>query len=103
MKLKYEVVHADTCLADYWAGHHLPHVSICAYPMYLKDIKWAILSELSAGAIAGQYEDSEDNYKAMQKAVKGIKNAPGFQGKHFKDVEFDEHYPVYAYFVFVPV
>lgn len=103
MKTKYEVVHADTCLPDYWGGHHLPHVQICVRPMYLKEIKEAILAELSYGAIAGRYEDSEENYRALQNAAKRLKNAPGFRGKHFKDVSQEEDFPIYAFFVFNPV
>lgn len=25
-KIKLECSHVDTCLPDYWSGHHLPHV-----------------------------------------------------------------------------
>ena len=24
----YTLAHADTCLPDYWSGHHLPHISV---------------------------------------------------------------------------
>jgi hypothetical protein len=28
MSYKFDIIHADTCLPDYWSGHHLPHVQI---------------------------------------------------------------------------
>ena len=49
----FECLHADTCLADYWSGHHLPHVSISAYPMSLEQLKESLKSEINQGSIAG--------------------------------------------------
>ena len=106
-----ECVHADTCLPDYWGGHHLAHVSIPIYgSMSLHDIKTAIHSELNEGAVAGSDERTIDGsgdigdawfYRAHA-AVNRIK--PNQKGKRrfFTDVPIDEDadYSVYAYFVF---
>lgn len=103
---KFECIHADTCLPDYWGGHHLPHVSIpVTGPMTLKEIKQALHSEISEGAIAGStdpYGMPENWIKALRAAVNRISNRPGFRGKHFKDIPIGEEldYSCYAYFVF---
>lgn len=51
---KLECRHADTCLPDYWSGHHRPHVSVPVYRgMTLRAVKQAIRDELRRGAIMG--------------------------------------------------
>lgn len=117
-RYKFECVHADTCLPDYWGGHHLPHVSFPVMTgMSLRDIKRAILDELWQGAIAGNTEEAQlltcdrtkdpekaDRvFKAAVAAVNRIKPAKKGQRKFFTDIEVDEDadYSVYAYFVFV--
>ncbi len=106
-----ECVHADTCLPDYWGGHHLAHISIPVYGrMSLKDIKSALRSELNEGAIGGSDERTRDDsgeigdawfYRAHA-AINRIK--PNQKGKRvfFDDVPIDDDadYSVYAYFVF---
>jgi hypothetical protein len=99
--MEYELILADTCLPDYWSGHHLAHISIPAYPMYLNEIKSELHGEVAQGAIAGHWIDSEENYQAFHAAINAMKNATGFRGKHFKDIEQGEDFSVYAYFVFV--
>lgn len=60
--MKLECAHADTCLPDYWSGHHLPHVQIPVWRgMTLADIKRSIMSELSQGAVMG----SDDNARLL--------------------------------------
>ena len=57
--IKFECCHADTCLSDYWSGHHLPHVQIPVYRgMTLKEVKDAIRSELSQGAVMGSTDNA---------------------------------------------
>ena len=57
--IKFECCHADTCLPDYWSGHHLPHVQIPVYRgMTLKDVKSALRSELSQGAVMGSTDNA---------------------------------------------
>ncbi len=106
-----ECVHVDTCLPDYWGGHHLAHVSIPIYgPMSLCDIKAAIHSELNEGAIGGSDERTRDDsgivgdawfYRAHA-AVNAIKPSEKGKRRFFTDVsvEEDADYSVYAYFVF---
>lgn len=106
-----ECVHADTCLPDYWGGHHLAYVSIPVYgPMSLTDIKQAIHSELNQGAIGGSDERTRDGsgeigdawfYRAHA-AVNRIKPSKKGKRRFFTDVETpdDGEDSVYAYFVF---
>lgn len=122
MKIKLECAHADTCLADYWSGHHLPHVQIPVYPgMTMRAIKDAIKSELAQGAVAG----SDDNArllsadwvpprdetraiaitKAAYAAVDRMKPARKGTRRFFTDLEQatddDCADTVYAFFVFI--
>lgn len=108
-----ECVHVDTCLPDYWGGHHLAHVAIPVYgPMNLKDIKRALHSEINQGAIAGNDERTRDDsgevgdtwfYRAHA-AVNRIKPTKKGQRLFFTDItpcdEDDCCDSVYAYFVF---
>ena len=51
--MKLECLHADTCLPDYWGGHHLAHVQIPVYRgMTLKAIKESIRDEDSESVYA---------------------------------------------------
>jgi len=53
-RVALECAHAETCLPDYWRGHHLPHVSI---PVNRKttvgQVRAAIMDELRQGAVMG--------------------------------------------------
>ena len=117
-RYKFECAHADTCLPDYWGGHHLPHVSFPVTPgMSLRDIKRAIFDEMREGAFPGiteeaqllacdwtnEPEKADRVFKAAVAAVNRIKPAKKGQRKFFTDIEVDEDadYSVYAYFVFV--
>lgn len=121
MRIKFECCHVDTCLPDYWGGHHLPHVSIPVYPgMSMKAIKDAIKSELLHGAVCGNTKEAKMLYrsyvgpdnasyadactKAAYAAVNRMKPAKKGQRKFFTDIEEsseDDDCSVYAYFVFV--
>ena len=92
--------HADTCLPDYWSGHHLPHISIPVYPMTLDEVKSALHSEVDMGAIAGKW--SSDDYDKFHSAIDELTERDGFTGLHFADVDISENddYSVFAYFVF---
>jgi hypothetical protein len=120
-RIKFECVHADTCLPDYWSGHHLPHVSIPVWHgMSLKDIKQSIKNEIKHGAIAGNDNDTmllsysfippesealaDKLTKAAYAAVNRITPKKKGQRRFFTDLEKeteDNDYSVYAYFVFV--
>jgi len=109
-----ECSHCDTCLPDYWSGHHLAHVHIPVYHgMKLSDIKRELRNELNMGTIAGNdprtSDDNELNeqwYKAAIVAVNKIKPDIKNQRRFFMNLEKqddDEHYDndsVYAFFVF---
>jgi len=119
--MKLECVHADTCLPDYWSGHHLPHVQIAVYPgMTLAEIKRDIRSELSQGAVMGSSENArllsadmvapgEEKQadrltRAAYAAVNRISPAKKGQRRFFTDIEEtaeDGAESVYAFFVFV--
>lgn len=115
-----ECQHVDTCLPDYWSGHHLPHVQIPVYKgMTLKAIKADICSELAQGAVMGStgtawllsadYVGPECEAaaikvtKAAYAAVNRMKPARKGQRRFFTDLEEcegDDCGTVYAYFVF---
>lgn len=112
--------HVDTCLPDYWSGHHLPHVQIPVHKgMTLKAIKRDILSELAQGAVMGNNDtafllsadyvgpereaDAIKATKAAYAAVNRIKPETKGQRRFFTDLEEgsdDDCATVYAYFVF---
>ena len=108
-----ECLHVDTCLPDYFSGHHLAWVCIPLYGrMSLRDIKYALRSELNHGAIGGSDERTRDDsgeigdawfYRAHA-AVNRIKPSKKGQRRFFSDIETpngDEcEECVYAYFVF---
>ena len=123
MRIKLECCHADTCLPDYWRGHHLPHVQILVWHgMSLKELKEAIMCELSQGYVTGATDDAmllsglstgEDEQradaltKAAYAAVRRMRPARKGQRKFFteleKEMDEDEGDCVYAFFVFVEV
>ena len=104
-----ECIHAETCLPDYWCGHHLPHVQIEVWRgMNLKQIKQALLSELFQRAVMG-VEYDYDNDKWHKRAISGVnrmKSSTKGQRRFFLDLEetLDDDEgcdSVYAFFVFV--
>lgn len=118
-----ECCHADTCLPDYWSGHHLPHVSVPVWRgMTLKELREAIAGELRHGAVCGStYEASllsrdvireEEEPLAGRltelayRAIEQLATDKGRSGRQrlFKDLDHttDDDYgeSVYAYFVF---
>lgn len=122
--IKFECCHADTCLPDYWSGHHLPHVQIPVYRgMTLKDVKSALRSELSQGAVMGSTDNArllsadmvrEDEVKqadqvthAAYAAVNRMRLADKRKRKLFMELEESEENDccdsVCAFFVFVEI
>ena len=122
MATKLECAHVDTCLSDYWSGHHLPHVQIAVWRgMSMRQVKQAIRDELRQGAVAGSTGDArllsadmvapEEEKRADQltraayAAVNRLKPAKKGARRLFTDLEetpdeFDGE-SVYAFFVFV--
>ncbi len=102
--MKVTIVHADTCLSDYWGGHHLPHVSVCAYRRSFASIRREILSEVSNGYIAGDVELlSRVPMSKIRAAVRrDIRPAKKGDRLAFRDIQSDEAGDmVQAYFVFI--
>lgn len=114
--------HVDTCLSDYWSGHHLPHIQIAAEPkMTLQRIKEALRDELKQGVVMGSDDEARllagDNisqdeeifhdhlYKAALAAVNRIEPATKGQRTFFNDLDPQggDDPTVYAYFVFVDI
>lgn len=117
---KYEWLHIDTCLSDFWAGHHLPHIQIPVWPgMSLRQIKQSMRDELRQGAVMGSDDDarllSSDMIEPEKEkradfitrkayaAINRIKPAKKGQRTFFNDIEFSENddITVYAFFVLV--
>lgn len=113
--MKYNLVHADTCLSDYWGGHHLPHVAVPVDGTpTVKEVLDGVRSELNQGAVAGSLSweviESEEFYNACVKALQKMVelNADNLNKVAFPDLEVfqeedDEGPYVLAFFVFVPV
>jgi hypothetical protein len=120
--IKFECCHAVTCRSDYWSGHHLPHVQIPVWcGMTLTQVKSALRSELSQGAVMGSTDNARllsadmvrpDEEKqadrvtiAAYAAVNRMRLADPRKRKLFMDLEeIDENdycESVYAFFVFV--
>lgn len=60
--MKLNCMLADTCLPDYWSGHHLAHVQIPVDGRTtFKQVRDAIRSELRQGAVMG----SDDNARLL--------------------------------------
>ena len=112
--MKLICAHADTCLPDYWGGHHLPHVAVpVSRDTTFADLRAAIIDELRMGAVAGADATPEDTYEndewydAVCEAVERDVRPPGPGVRYpFHDLDISEDEgseSVYAYFVFVPV
>lgn len=123
--IKFECCHADTCLPDYWSGHHLPHVQIPVFRgMTLAQVKSALRSELSEGVIMGSSDNArllsadvvrQDEGKqadrvtrAAYAAVNRMRLADSHKRKLFMDLEEQDENDdcsdsVYAFFVFVEI
>jgi hypothetical protein len=114
-----EWAHADTCLPDYWRGHHLPHIAVLVWHgMTFVALKEAIRNELRQGYVSGSCDAArvlQADYVAPEEeavadaltraayaAVNRIKPARKGQRKLFMDldpIDDDEGPDVCAYFV----
>ncbi len=113
--MKYHLQHADTCLSDYWGGHHLPHVSVPVdgTTTTVREVLDGVRSELSQGAVAGSLDwkviESEEFHTACTKAVQELielnadtLNKPAFPNLDALEGDDDCSESVMAFFVFVP-
>lgn len=121
MMIKFECCHADTCLSDYWSGHHLPHVQIPVYrDMTLAQVKSALHSEVNeyvsgAGELACAFnydlgtdkEYTDQLHKAAHDSIDAIELKDPENDHCFMDMEEstddDCWESVYAFFVFVEI
>ena len=104
--------HAGTMLPDYWSGHHLAHIQVPVdRGTTITQLRAALHSELSQGAIAGsdrRTRDDVDEFGAWLKAAHAAIDRdvrlkhPRTTLRPFRDLEaqLDGDYSVYAYFVF---
>lgn len=104
--------HADTCLPDYWSGHHLAHIAVpVCRQTTMRDLRRALHAELSQGAVAGSDDRTRDDsgtvgdawFKAAHAAInRDVKLASAGRRLPFGDLEAadDDDVSVYAYFVF---
>lgn len=108
-RLVLNCFHSDTCLADYWSGHHLPHVQVpVTNRTTFKELREALRYELSEGAIAGAAAqdilEDEAWYRAARAAInRDVRPAQRGLRRPFFDLEdsTDENDPtVWAFFVF---
>lgn len=120
--MKLELVHVDTCLADFWPGHHKAHVQIPVYRgMTLRAVKDALRHEILHGAVMGsddlarllsahvvrpeEVKLADRAVRAAYAAVNRLKPARKGQKKFFQDLEETDESEdcVYAFFVFVEI
>ena len=114
MKITLNCQHADTCLSDFWGGHHLAHVSIPVWRgMTPAEVRRQLHSEINQGAIAGSDDRTRDDsgavgdawFKAAHAAInRDVRPARKGARRLFLDLEpetdDDCGESVYAYFVF---
>ena len=106
--------HADTCLPDYWSGHHLAHIQVPVYhDTTITQLREALHRELNEGAVMGSDRRTRDDsgevgdrwYKAAHAAIdRDVRlKHPRTTLRPFRDLEpqtEDSEFTVYAYFVF---
>lgn len=104
--------HADTCLSDFWGGHHAAHIQVpVGRDTTTKELRQMLRSELNQGAVAGSDDRTRDGsgdigdawFKAAHAAINRDVRL-GKRGKPFGDLEpeseDDRCESVYAFFVF---
>lgn len=124
MKITLNCLHCDTCLPDYWSGHHLAHISVPVHRgMSAAAVRAALRDELRQGAVCGHDDiarmlsadlvapEDESRTDAVTRAAYAAINRdvrPAEKGARrlFLDLEPEEtdsddcRESVYAYFVF---
>ena len=86
--------HADTCLPDYWGGHHLPHVAVpVSRDTTFADLCSMIIDELREGAMAGDatleetYEDEDWYYSAIRAVMCDVQPRDHGNEYPFRDLD----------------
>lgn len=117
--MKLNCLHADTCLPDYWGGHHLAHISVPVHRgMTPAALRAVLRDELRMGAVCGSddiaealgdYSDIPDDkrkkvYRAAHAAInRDVRPAKKGTRRLFLDLDpaqDDAEETAYAYFVF---
>lgn len=99
--MRYTLAHADTCLPDYWSGHHLPHISVpVSRDMTAGALRDALRDEVNQGAIAGADAPADNDDAAHVAMLDAILALRILSEQPFADLEDVED--VCAYFVFLP-
>ena len=106
--------HAGTMLPDYWSGHHLAHIQVPVdRDTTITQLRAALHSELSQGAIAGSDRRTRDDAEDFDSWLKAAHAAidrdvrlkhPRTTLRPFRDLDVqldDDDHSVYAFFVFV--
>jgi len=114
-RIKLNCIHADTCLPDYWRGHHAAHIQVpVTRDTTMTELRRALHDELKQGAVMGSDERTRDDsgevgdawYKAAHAAVnRDVKLVKGAK-RPFGDLEEfseDAEDSVYAFFVFTDI
>lgn len=92
-ELKLKVGLADLCVADYWGGHHLPHVQIPVHKHTTADEVRAMLThEVAMDAVARLPEDWDESPEWYAAARKAIAELEIYSDKPFSS-ELDERPP----------
>lgn len=110
--MKLICAHADTCLPDYWGGHHLPHVAVpVSRDTTFADLRAMIIDELRAGAVAGADATPEETYEndewydaaceAVERDVRPCHPSVPYPFHDLDSSEDENSESVYAYFVFI--
>lgn len=110
--VKLTCAHADTCLPDYWGGHHMPHVAMpVSRDTTFADLRSMIIDELRAGAVAGADATPEDTYEndewyeaaleAVERDVQPRNPSVQYPFHDLDSGEDENSESVYAYFVFI--
>ena len=112
-----ECCHADTCLPDYWSGHHLPHVQVPVDSRTtFAELRRSLLSELAEGAVMGSDhmayqialgmdDESHRLYQSAKAAVRRLRPLNKGARRAFPRLEreTEDTDTVYAFFVFRPM
>jgi len=110
-RIKLNCFHVDTCLPDYFGGHHKAHIQVPVYPhMTLGELRKALHNELNQGAVGGSDTRTRDDngvigdkwYKAAHAAInRDVRQSGPGRKRPFSDIEDgDDCATVYAYFIF---
>lgn len=117
--MKLTIKHVNTCLPDYWSGHHQAYVQIPVWNgMTIRQVRLALRDEIRQGAVSGNDEiahllswdlvpegkekEADQLTKAVYAAINRVKQNGRGRKNLFPDLEKEtDDYcgSVYAYFL----